>query len=311
MDKEYRVALIALILQFIELAVGIFGIINSLTIISIITILLSFLTTIIIIILGYKLYSVILYVNFLEYLMHNNEHDFVLLPKIRMYLNSRKINNKIKIKCIDITYDITPNTDNPDEILGDMKITYLIKIENKSVPEQFDFVYGNDYSVFSPKVKYCYGIRQEYQTMSKNHNMSIAPYWRGALKHYSFALEKQYLPQDGDIEIKIEVECDKSFAFKKVPRDTIICMPMVFSKDIDKINHTINVRNFGEIKFYSDAYQISKNGLHYQRKAINCTRQHNQDNYSFASILYPNRIRGEKAYYFKIGTSESDVEIKD
>lgn len=306
-NKEFILAVFSLIAQVISLILEINLSDDSSAMIAFISL---FIITILgIVLIGKKLYKVVMYVNFLEYLMHNDQHDFVLLPKIRMYLHSKKINNKLKIKKIEVTYNITKNTENPDDLLGDMKISYSIIIENNNLPEQFDFVHGNDYSISSPKVKYCYGTRTDYQIMSNNHNMSIAPYWRGALKHYSFALERQYLPQDGDINVSIEVECDKSFAFMKVPRDTIICMPLVFSENIDVLAHNIILHGFGETKFYCDAYKISKKDFHYERQSINCTREHIQDSYKFVSMLYPNRIKGEKAYYFKVGTSELDKEI--
>lgn len=310
MNKEFIIILIALIVQVLEFIIGILGVINSLTFLSIACLCLIVVTTIILVVLGYKLYNIIMYVNFLEYLMHNDNHSFVLLPKIRMYLHSKKINNTIKIKSLDVIYDIKKNNDNPEKDLGDMTITYLMNIENNIIPEQFDFVHGNDYSILSPRVKYRYGTKPDFQTMADNHNIIIAPYWRGALKHYNFALEKQYLPQDGDTKIEIKVECDKTFDFMVVPRDTIICLPIVFSKYIEIINYTINVKGFGETKFFCDAYQISRKDFHFARKSINCTNPNNSNNtYSFVSELYPNRIKGEKAFYFRVGVSESDKEI--
>ena len=310
MNKELKIAFVALIVQVMEFIFGVIGVINSINVLSIIFLCLIVGTTVVLIVLGYRLYSKVMYINFLEYLMHNDNHSFVLLPKIRMYLHSRKINNNIKIKKLNVTYDFEKNIEKPEEAIGDMTIIYSMEIENKNIPEQFDFVHGNDFSNISPRVKYSYGTKSDLQTMADNQNIRIAPYWRGALKHYNFAFEKQYLPQEGDIKIEIKVECEKAVDFMKVPRDTIICLPLAFSKFIDTINFTINVGGFGETKFFCDAYQISKINSKFSRKSINCaSRKTSNNTYSFDSNVYPNIIKGEKAFYFRLGFCETDKEI--
>lgn len=312
MNKGEKLAITALIFQVLEFLLFSWQFIVTTAWVYLICILFIIVSSIFIFLICIKHYKVLDYVKFIEYLMNNEKHNFVLLPKIKMYIHNYKISNYIKIKNLNIEYDITYNKpseeENEDLILGDMLIKYDIFIENKNIPNDFNFVSGNDYSNFSPNVKYRYGSRNDYQPMSENHEL-VAPYWRGSLKHYSFGFERRFIPQEGDLKVEIIVSCDKAFIFRTIPRDTIICLPEIFSKSIERIDYKINLKDFDDKKFYCDAYQIYSEKRKYTTRQLGCEKEPN--NQSFSSVLFPNKIKSEKAYYFRVGMDKSDKEIRN
>lgn len=309
MNNEVKISLVALIIQTIELLICIWELVTDTSIIFTIVLLLIMVSSALLFILGYIYYKLLEYVHFIEYLMYNEKHKFVLLPKIKMYVHSKKIVNKIHIKSLSVVYNIkkSNSTDNGSDIcLGDMEIIYKLTVENKNIPNEFHFVSGNDYSTLAPSVTFSYGNNNHYLKMLENHEQ-IAPYWRGSLKHYSFGIENNFLPQTGDFDITIKVSCKEAFTFSEVPRDTIICLPEVFSNNIDKINYEFNLIDFEKEKFYCDAYKIFSNKGDFTTQLINCEKLDAKN--TFVSTLNPNEIKGEKAYYFRLGTAQNDIEI--
>ena len=312
MTNEIKIAMVALIFQILEFAVCLWQIINATSVFYIVILLLVILSSFMLFLIWVKHRKLLRYVKFIEYLMNNDKHNFVLLPKIKMYIHRNKIINKMKIKKLDVTYNITRHSINPDQnddlLLGDMVIKYEMLIENKCIPNEFNFVSGNDYSNLSPELRYRYGSRPDFQDMGDNCEL-VAPYWRGSLKRYSFRLERQFLSQEGDLIIEIEVSCKKAFVFDTIPRDTIICLPEVFSNNIDSINYYINLIDFEGINFYCDAYQINAEKGEFTTQKIGCKKQKGKN--SFESYFYPNKLKGEKAYYLRVGTNRIDREISN
>lgn len=319
MNKELRIAFITLIVEIVAIVVQIIGIIvgvstNSITISvdSLVFIILIPVLTVLLIAIISKLisqikkkYNLSNYVSFIEFLMHNNRHCFEILPKIRMYMHSKSIANDVKIKLLRITYNVTKNEEH--EELGDMIINYDLDIANNNIPSQFHFVYGTDYSKCTPIVKYNYGNDsvEPYYTATKENEEKVAPYWLGFLKHYNLAIDKKKIPQNDVFKLKIELECKEAFDFS-IERDTIICLPDMFSKDIEKIEYSIKLNKYEE-KFFCNAYRVSSDGKEY---AIGEVTDPNKPGFSFKQTLYPNMIEGEKAFFFRVGHSEIDPEFR-
>ena len=309
MNREFKVSLIALIVQIIELIICLWGLISDYNLIFFLFLCLLVFSSVVFCVIGIRHYNLLQYVYFIEYLMHNEKHKFVLLPKIKMYLHSQKINNQLKIKEININYDVEYHKpDNPNEVdnlLGDMTIEYKLIIENKNIPDEFNFIYGNDYSKLKQEVSYCYGTNHNYLAMPEKPEQ-VAPYWRGSLKFYKFGIDRRILPQEGDFEINIIIKCNKAFVFKGLPRDTIICLPEIFSRDIQTINYKLKFSGYGEEIFYCDAYKICKTSGKFDTIPINYKKIGKN---LFEASMYPNDIKGEKAYYFRVGLSETDLEL--
>ncbi len=242
------------------------------------------------------------YMHFVEYLFDNETHRFILLPKIRMYIHSRMIENKYKIDEMSVTYNISRNMGKTsEELIGDLEIIYKLKIKEKK-NGRFDFVSGNDFSDCI-SAKYKYGTMREYMNMDLSEKR-VPPYWRGYLGHYPIYIEGKNIPVDGPLEIEFKIIAPESFDFGKRERETIICLPLAFSKRIEILKYHINIDGFDDV-FYSNAYLISKYEGNYRSSSIGDIER---DNNSFEYVLYPDTVNGEKAYYFKIGTSEKDTE---
>lgn len=244
------------------------------------------------------------YMRFVEFLFDNNTHRFILLPKIRMYLHSRRINNKYKVDEMKVTYTITQNRESEqDKMVGDLEIIYSIKIGKDKRNGYFDFVTGNDFSNDLSHAQYKYGVMSEYQNMTLLEDKA-APYWRGYLGHFHITIEGKNIPVDGPLEIQFRICAERSFVFGGRKRETIICLPQAFSRNIESLKYHIEVKGFDK-PFYGNAYLISKDGGEYRISSLEGTQA---DNTVFDYTMYPNTIAGEKAYYFKIGTSEEDTE---
>lgn len=319
MNKELKIAVITLIVDVIAIIVEILGIVVG---ISTNTIIVS--SKVIIYIIVFALLSILLlvvitklvkyikqkndltdYVNFIEFLMHNNRHCFVILPKIRMYIHSKRLTNDVKVKLLRITYDITKNAEH--EELGDMIINYDLDIaNNNNIPNQFHFVYGTDYSKCTPIVKYNYGNDsvEPYYTATKENEEKVAPYWLGFLRHYKLGIDHNKISQSDTLKLRIGLECKEAFDFS-IKRDTIICLPDMFSKDVEKIEYQINLRGYDKV-FYCNAYRVSNDGKAF---SIDEVTDPNKPSYSFKQSFYPGVIKGEKAFFFRIGQSEIDPEF--
>ncbi len=252
--------------------------------------------------LGYLLYKNREYIKFVEFLSDNQKHNFMLLPKLRLYLNSNKINNDICIHNLKVEYIITATKNN--DMMGDLYIKYHLVIENRNLPSAIHFVCGNDYSDSLQKMRYKYGKIDDWQPGNFKQRPGI-PYWREKLLDYKISIDKQFIPESAFLYLEIEVDCARSFEFEMLSRDTIICLPKIFSDDIRELNYEIKLQNFNQKEFYCDAYTISKEKDGYEIVQSNCFKK---SEYLFVSKFNPNKIRGEKAYYFRLGLSENDEE---
>lgn len=305
--NESRYEYISLLIQVIQTIVGLWGIIYlKKTWFFLVIIIVPF----IVIFFAWRKYKELnKYVRFVEGLIDNKYHNFLLLPKLRMYLHKNKINNKVEIEDMKVTYIIYPSanttTSREDELLGDGSVEYEIRIRNRNLPNTFYFIAGNDYSDEEPQIFYKIGnngIRSRLEVKSER----IAPYWRGRIKSGKIALDKTRLSQEHTISIYIEVRCNRLFEFKKLGRDTIICLPKLFSDDIDRIEYMIDVSKFNGTKFYCNAKRIYMN-KEYRVDEINCE----EGNGIFKTNIEPKEVKGESAYYFRIGLDEIDPEERE
>lgn len=290
---------ISILLQFIQLIIALIGLrfqVSSLLIIIFISTILT------IIFIVQKQRNVNQYVSFIEYLINNEHHNFILLPKLRMFINAEKLNNKMTINEMHVEYNIKQNK--YEKLIGDLEITYHLWIENKEIPNQIDFIMGNDYSLEKQNMVLKYGAMEREFNVPASRQIA-APYWREQIRHYSIELNPEYIPKTGDLKLTMKVTCDRSFNFKDLPRDTIIFLPKIFSDDIKKVQYKIQMNNFGTNKFYCDAYKIYSNHKGFTTTGIECkTTQNNL----FETNIKPNTVNGEKAYYFRVGLAEQDEE---
>ena len=318
MNKELKIAFLTLVVEIIAIIVEIIGIIvgistNAISLSGeaiVFIILIPVLSVLLLGIISKLLQQIIKrneltnYVSFIEFLMHNKRHCFVILPKIRMYIHSNNLTNKVKINLLRITYDVTKNSNNGS--LGDMTINYDLDIVNNNIPSEFHFVYGTDYSKCTPIVKYNYGHDsvEPYYIATKENEEKVAPYWLGFLKHYKLGIDKNKITQNDVFKLRISLECNEAFDFS-IERDTIICLPDMFSNDIEKIEYQINLHGYDEV-FYCNAYRVSSDRKEF---SIGEVTDKNKPSYSFRQTFYPNTIKGEKAFFFRIGQSENDPEF--
>lgn len=245
------------------------------------------------------------YVDFVEFLMNNNEHKFVLLPKIRMYLHSEKINNKVDIRDLKIMYNIKPSDRQEiGKLYGDAEIIYDFTIKNNHLPQNYDFIYSNDYSNNEINLGYKFNEHEEY-THAESNSEKIAPYWKGRMRHDIFYLDRTKIPLSNIFHMYVKVNCSRLFEFEELGRDTIVSLPKVFSDHIDNITYIINLEEFSDKIFFCAAKRIYKHNRVFKFESINCERINNK---RFESKVCLSNMRGEKAIYFRVGLSEKDPE---
>lgn len=244
------------------------------------------------------------YIQFVEFLFDNRTHNFRLLPMERMYLHNRGMINQINISNAEVTYIITPSKDNiGDKLLGDEEIRYKFSIRNRKLPQTFKFIVGNDYSNEKMEVWYKLSENSEY-TRIEEKTSERAPYWKGTLKCIDIALERNNLPQGEIVYLYIKVICKKAFELREIKRDTIICLPILFANNVERITYYIDAQGFNE-KMYFSAKRVHKEKRKY---LIDTGSSCRKGDAMFSVEIDPNEISGEQAYYFRIGTSEIDPE---
>lgn len=305
MNSGNIVDIVLKVFQIIDILIGIICIISFDNKISII--LVSILLFIIISLIA-LLYSKEKYIRFVDFLFDNEKHNFNLLPKMRMYLNKEKIYNRVKVKSVDVTYNITHTESEKSNSMGNAEILYTIAIENKSIPKEYYFITGNDYSDEVPQIFYKYGIMDEYSTVSPEER-NCAFYYRNVVRKVNFNLDKKLIPQKDTLEIKIKVCYKNSFEFEHNYLDTIICLPRIFGDYVKQMRYTINLYKFqNDIAFHFFTYSILGNKLKYSISVIpnTCTK----DNESYSVEFYPESTLDEKAYYFRIGNCDTDKESR-
>ena len=254
----------------------------------------------------YVLYSKELYIRFIEYLFENEHHKFELLPEMRMYLHIKKIENKVKYNSIDITYDIKHKKSDKSRLLGDVDITYKLDIKNENLPQSYSFITGNDYSNKPPILLYKYGTMEKHTSISAD-KVNCAIYKRNAIRHFEFEFDKNEITGQDNLEVEMKISYEDSFEFEHVPMDTIICLPKIFGNSIPKIKYTINLIDFPEEDtYYMFSYIVRRKNLEYVRNTIQNTNDSNRR--TFVVELSPNKVIGEKAYYFRLGTINRDEE---
>lgn len=247
------------------------------------------------------------YVDFIEFLMNNNVHKFVILPKIRMYLHSEKINNKIYIQDLTITYNINPSDKQVEgKLFGDAEILYEFAIINNNLPQNYNFIYSNDYSNNNINLGYKFNKNESY-TLAESKTEQIAPYWKGRMRHDTFALDRSKIPQSNIFNMYVKVDCSRLFEFEELGRDTIVSLPKVFSDNIDSIKYIINLEGFSNKKFYCTAKRIYKHNRVFICDGISCERINDK---RFETKVSPGDMKGEKAIYFRVGLSEVDPEYE-
>lgn len=255
------------------------------------------------------LYSKELYIRFIEYLFENEHHRFELLPAMRMYLRTKNIRNKVKYNSISVTYNIKHKKSCESNLLGDLNIIYKLNIKNEKLPKTYYFITGNDYSNEPPTFKYKYGNMQEYSEAAIA-EVNCAEYKRNAIRPFKIDLDDNKIAKKGDFVMEMLISYHNSFEFEHIPMDTIICLPKIFGDDIPSLKYTINIIDFPqEEKYYLFSYLIKRDGFRYERTVID--NEHDIGRRTFNVSLRPNNVVGEKAYYFRLGTKDRDVEHRN
>ncbi len=263
----------------------------------------------IIVLLAILLYLEELYIRFIGYLLENKYHRFELLPAMRMYLRTKKMRNKIRYNSINVTYNIKHKCSSESRLLGDLDIIYELDVKNEKIPNTFYFITGNDYSNMPPKFLYKYGNMQEYSEATVE-EVNCAEYKRNAIRSFNIELSGNKIPKTGNFIMKMKISYQNSFDFEKIPLDTIICLPQIYGDDIPLMEYTINIIDFPrEETYYLFSYLIKRDKFGYERTVIE--NRHDDIRRTFNVTLHPNDIVGEKAYYFKVGTKDRDVEPRN
>lgn len=291
------------ILQIINLLMGILGVItfnNKWIIIFIV------LFIFIIISLITELYLKERYIRFVEFLFENKKHNFNLLPKMRMYLRKEKMCNKLDVYSLEVTYNVKHKKSSESSLLGDAEIIYNLRAYNKSLPDSYKLIIGNDYSNKMPHFFYKYGDIKDYMKCSpEEKNCSL--YYKNVVRELSFKLDKSHITQSKFLDISFKLYYENSFEFEHNNFDTIICLPKIYGDSINCMKYVINLEGFpNDINFYFFTYSICGDKLNFFINDI--ANECLEKNKSFSVEFSPNSTKDEKAYYFRIGTLDTDKE---
>lgn len=243
------------------------------------------------------------YIQFIECLNFNNYHDFRLLPLLRMYIHKYGNINRINLKQVSITYTIVPSERQVvDKLYGDCQIKYVFKIENYNLPKTFYFMSANDFSNIEPEIKYRIGTNSNYSSVN-NRSKQVHPYWGGKIKPIAISLDNDQITVNKTMTIEIIVSIGNLFEFKENKRDTIICLPLIYSENVEQIDYSIDVSNFTNRPFYCDVkrFYIKQN----KHIVEGIPSSHNEDGTFFTASFCPDN-KLESAYYFRLGLSEHD-----
>lgn len=244
------------------------------------------------------------YINFVEYLFNNNVHRFTLLPKFRIYIESKKKKNKLYITNLNVKYEITKNEDYIENV-GDLQIDYTLKIKNKRLPKQYYMIFGNDYAEHKPIIEYSLCGRP--MTPAIFIEAKHSSYERGIINEAVIDLEYENLPKK-EIELKITQKYINSFNFSVTNTDTLILLPLLYGTKIDEIDYEINLKKFDDYpKLYCNAYKIGRNkkwGENYEIKDISIDLEGSD----LTKKITLQKPQPESAYYFRIGINEEKME---
>ncbi len=290
-------------LQIINLLMGILG---TMTFDNKWIIIFTVLFIFIIISLITELYLKERYIRFVEFLFENTKHNFILLPKMRMYLRKEKMRNKLKICSMEVKYNVKHKESTESSLLGDAEIIYNLKVYNKSIPKSYKLIIGNDYSDKMPQFYYKYGDIEDYLKGSPEEK-NCAPYYKNVVRELGFTLEKNHITQSEWLEISFKLFYENSFEFEHNYFDTIICLPKIYGDSIEYMKYDINLDGFpNDIDFYFFTYSIFADKLNFVINDIpnKCVEK----NKSFSVEFNPNSTKDEKAYYFRLGTLDTDKE---
>lgn len=305
MISDDWVGKVLIVIQIIEGMIGIyaFAVAENKVLIGCI-----FLLVFLIISLLFILYSREMYIRFIEFLFENEHHKFELLPEMRMYLNTKKIANKVKYNSVSVTYDIKHKKSEKSQLLGDLDIIYNLDIKNEKVPRTFYFLTGNDYSNKPPKLLYKYGKMQDYNEVSAD-KVNCAKYKRTAIREFKIEFDKSLIENKGNFKLEMKISYEESFEFEHISMDTIICLPKIFGDDIPSMKYTINIIDFPPKETYHlFSYIIAREGFCYLRKNIG--HEADADRRRFVITFQPNDVKGEQAYYFRLGRKDFDEELE-
>lgn len=250
------------------------------------------------------------YINFIEYLCNNNRHRFNLLPRFRIYMHQHKILNKIHVRSLDITYQIDGKKyqNEKEPLYGDVTITYKYEIEKTSTSE-FIWIYGNDYAEDPPLINVKYGSMKEYMQIGAE-PCSCPPYMKSVVRCTKIEFLKDYKTEGKIWPMEIKVFYKKAFDFENLDLDTIICLPMLYGNKIDQMDYHIQLHNYSEaVKFYFFPYKIIKKGKGYDCPIQTYERKEGRHT-QFDVKLGLEDVKKEYAFYFRLGTSPSDIEAK-
>lgn len=244
------------------------------------------------------------YINFVEFLFCNEKHRFTLLPKFRIYIERQNRKNKVHITNLKIKYTITKNNSSNNNI-GDLKIEYDMKIENRHLPKRYYIIFGNDYAKDKPNITYSLCDKPFY-SVSFN-EVKHASYERGIINEAIINLDYGNLPKK-EIDLKIIHSYTNSFNFSETETDTLILLPSLYGNKIDHIDYEINLVGFVDYpELYCNMFEISNSkGIRgeYEIKDINTYKK----NDNLLKVISLDSIKYESAYYVRIGVNREKME---
>lgn len=308
MEKYTVTDVISIVLQLVEILVGLTGTIVFKNYLFAMTMLFVPLTAIGFTWLRYRRLRE--YILFIEFLNDNPSHIFRTLPLLRMYIHKHKRINNVYIPRANVYYDIRPckdeRYDKDNNLLGDCSIEYEFCVHNNRLPKNFYFMVANDYSNNNSKIECRIGT-QGNQCVIDSKSMDVHPNWGGRMNLVSISLDNSLIPQSKEFTIYIRVETKKMFVFRKDSRDTIICLPLQYGRTIDQVNFRIDVSKFNIHPFYCNAKRIyieRKNPIIDETICVP-----HEDRTIFTATYCPVK-NTENALFFRIGLSEVDPDDK-
>ena len=305
MDKMSRYEVFSLVLQLFQALAGIGGTIVFKNGFFLIFLALIPITAIGFMLLNYQNIERKEYVQFIEYLIDNEKHNFRVLPLLRMYIHKNNYVNKVTIDQANIKCTIKPSSEmqnNQSDVLhGDYTLEYNFAIVNKNLPKIFHFISANDYSNDNPEIKYRFNNSGNYIVASSKPN-KVNHHGGGIMKHALISFDNAPIQNKRMINLEIVVNVKRAFAFSKSDRDTIICLPCSYSSNVNQIEYTIDVSNFSDGPFYCNAKRIIHDKIKYHICDINCDATNNT---VFMTRFEPDN-QSENACYFRIGLAKED-----
>lgn len=241
------------------------------------------------------------YIKFTEFLFENDIHRFTLLPKLRMFIESKKLKNELHLLSLDITCNIKRNENFADEEIADLHTMYTLEIENRNLPKVFNFVFGNDYALGKPSILYSIDNGSKAQPLFNQKKQPT--YVRGSIGHTTIKFNKENLPKR-KFKLEIFITYKESFNFSESKTDTLILLPILYGKKIDKISWNVNFIGFDKIpKFYLSSNSISRIKKSYSISSAGSETKN--EKYSKRIEFEDINTKKECAYYARIGVEEN------